>query len=1037
MKKYKIPLHIIFLYIVILNLNSLYAQNIDTRIGFDIPSYDNGGSSNGQVPIGDFNKSIASVIPASPQAQLFDQYLNHTIDEASGVPDIQIPLYDIHLKEITIPITLTYNASGIKYRQFDGEVGVGWNIHSTGYRISRTINGRPDDQFPMYKEDEISKYYYGGEEGSAGFARFTADKNDNSGNIDALLRQGGFGKTNLIDGEYDLYSYTLPTTKGYFVMSERNPRKFSVLGIEKDIIKDSGNMSISLTDQKGNKYSLGGVANVEEVTLSPGTITSWLLNTIQTINNESVNFKYSLIKTVSQSTDGKDATSVSILGYPEVAQASLKCGNDFLQAGVSKTPEYTKELYGEGSLFVKSIITDKEEIIFHRHTNSFYLDKIEIKDLITQNIIKTVTFEYNKSINHNQLRKITISGLGKADEVFSFDYYPSTNTASDQWGYYSKSYSAANNDVWRDVILHKELGDVEVRADRVGTITNPNNPNLDENGHYKPMEKEDETAIPRTRMTRNTSLIKAVSLIPELVSPVNLWNYDRTNKLNITPNFYSLKTITFPTGGKTEYIYEPHQYINKETNNIEGSGLRVAKIISYPSTNSMDNLVTTIYKYGKNEKGLGEINFNKALSYKYFIDEMYNYYHGCFIEFTYSLFRYQHLRMSSKTLIPEFNDFTVRYPEVTKYQVNKEGTMVNGKLTSKYEIPIKYDLDQVSSLHFDYGNEDVSSTDLGANPLLKERLYYNNLNEVIKKEVFSYIKHNPLSVSGLKVKQRVFCTEYNLPDFYEQNPIMFSIINYSISQAESLLSSKKDIIYSGNDSITRTTTYNYNDQYQTSFVKESLSDGSNKYKETSLKYPFDLKTSSPYKEMVEKNILYPLVQKNIKNNGAEVISKINYGSTNSLYLPSSEQISYSGTSGLSTEITYDKYDSKGNLLQYTGKDGISVSYLWSYKGQYPIAEIKNASYAQVQTALGIDPATISDLAQPDMSKIDALRSKLPNAMITTYTYKPLVGMLTATNPGGITTYYEYDSFNRLKQTYIIENGKKQIIEAYDYKYANQ
>jgi YD repeat-containing protein len=55
----------------------------------------------------------------------------------------------------------------------------------------------------------------------------------------------------------------------------------------------------------------------------------------------------------------------------------------------------------------------------------------------------------------------------------------------------------------------------------------------------------------------------------------------------------------------------------------------------------------------------------------------------------------------------------------------------------------------------------------------------------------------------------------------------------------------------------------------------------------------------------------------------------------------------------------------------------------------------------------------------------------------TYTYKPLVGMLSSTNPRGVTTYYEYDTFNRLKQTYIIENGEKKILQKYDYHYATQ
>jgi len=58
-------------------------------------------------------------------------------------------------------------------------------------------------------------------------------------------------------------------------------------------------------------------------------------------------------------------------------------------------------------------------------------------------------------------------------------------------------------------------------------------------------------------------------------------------------------------------------------------------------------------------------------------------------------------------------------------------------------------------------------------------------------------------------------------------------------------------------------------------------------------------------------------------------------------------------------------------------------------------------------------------------------------MITTYMYKPLVGITKTTDPRGVTTYYEYDTFNRLKQTYIVENGEKKILQKYDYHFQNQ
>lgn len=59
-----------------------------------------------------------------------------------------------------------------------------------------------------------------------------------------------------------------------------------------------------------------------------------------------------------------------------------------------------------------------------------------------------------------------------------------------------------------------------------------------------------------------------------------------------------------------------------------------------------------------------------------------------------------------------------------------------------------------------------------------------------------------------------------------------------------------------------------------------------------------------------------------------------------------------------------------------------------------------------------------------------MREKLPNAQVSTYTYKALVGMTSMTDPRGTTTY-EYDSFGRLSK---VKDAKGKVINTYDYHY---
>ena len=107
-----------------------------------------------------------------------------------------------------------------------------------------------------------------------------------------------------------------------------------------------------------------------------------------------------------------------------------------------------------------------------------------------------------------------------------------------------------------------------------------------------------------------------------------------------------------------------------------------------------------------------------------------------------------------------------------------------------------------------------------------------------------------------------------------------------------------------------------------------------------------------------------------------------------------------GSSG--NNVTYDSYyqlnteyfsDKMGRLLSVKPFGGIETKYTWN--GIYPVTKtIGNQTW--------------------------------------TYTYIPHVGISSVTDPRGITTYYTYDSAGRLIEEYQIVNGNKQILSAYQY-----
>ena len=120
--------------------------------------------------------------------------------------------------------------------------------------------------------------------------------------------------------------------------------------------------------------------------------------------------------------------------------------------------------------------------------------------------------------------------------------------------------------------------------------------------------------------------------------------------------------------------------------------------------------------------------------------------------------------------------------------------------------------------------------------------------------------------------------------------------------------------------------------------------------------------------------------------------------------------------------------------------GPKVCYIYGYGGIFPIAKIENAEYSIVESLLGGLTAinNFRDILAPTDLQVTnflaPLTTGLPGAMANTYTYNLSQGMTTQTDVKGMTTYYEYNSFQRLKS---IKDHDGNIVKSYDYHYKPQ
>ena len=137
-------------------------------------------------------------------------------------------------------------------------------------------------------------------------------------------------------------------------------------------------------------------------------------------------------------------------------------------------------------------------------------------------------------------------------------------------------------------------------------------------------------------------------------------------------------------------------------------------------------------------------------------------------------------------------------------------------------------------------------------------------------------------------------------------------------------------------------------------------------------------------------------------------------------------------------ISVSMHDKYGNPIELQTSQGKIYTILWGYQGKYMVAQIENATYNEVRTALGQDPVNISDMGENILNIIDGLRLKLPNSKIITYRYKPLVGVCQITDESGQTYEYWYDEANRLNTELMINDMNQQVLlSRYTYNVVNQ
>ena len=392
----------------------------------------------------------------------------------------------------------------------------------------------------------------------------------------------------------------------------------------------------------------------------------------------------------------------------------------------------------------------------------------------------------------------------------------------------------------------------------------------------------------------------------------------------------------------------------------------------------------------------------------------------------------------------------ITYSEVTIEEVN------NGFTVYKYKnydngyadkIPLGYCTHILStnttgtSGIIEYWKEDEGmSMELERGQLLAKE-FYNVQKKLVKKITYKYRDDDGRFDDHVK--------------YYRYVPNAFNISGYNSYRVSAglhytyypYLKEKIETEYLENGNIIHTENYTYDGRFLKTYTTKN-SNGEMYTKEilyTRDKYN-EPEASPIYSAMLGKSMHYPIEQ--IIKVDSQMISKEIHGYSNNLSLSSNlsaniypHEIKKEFADGTVVKNkVIKKYDKYSNPVEIEDHSGLVTTTIWSYKGSHPTIVVQNASLSEVQGIIPLE--TINNIldSNPTDSYIttiaNLLRDRLPDAFVASYTYKPLVGITSETTPDKKTTYYEYDSLGRLVETYILVNGQKNILEAYEYNYGS-
>lgn len=981
-------------------------------------------------------------VPTSPQAEAFKRYGDVAVNPGTGVPDISIPLFEINHHGYRLPLALRYSPSPVSPGYNYDVFGRGWAL-SVSSCISRSIEGMPDERADFELELDKLDFSYAvtqeiPESINLKYDQFTAVLPDGS-SFDFVIMKNYQGKIQ-------------------YIVSGGRKVKISYASTVNDIT------AFKVIDEQGIEYDFSGADTSYSgpgASLTPyGTAyVSWQLTSIRLPHSqELITFAYG--KTL-EPTHGRQQQEQAVRFHHNYGTLG-----DFDVSSYTLTRQYAYRMklltaINYGATSIRIDYTDSDDTAAYN-----YAGRIRILDGGT--LVREVSFTQHQSdmwtsvlgsgLKCSTLDSVALTGSdGSTAETYSCEY-AGTNyhfNGTDHWGYLntagSRSAGIANLNLFMEFDVSKASG---------------------------------------------TGLVREVAKDANDLSPfdkVKLTTYYTNFRAPSTAESHCLlERLIYPTGGYTEFTFENHEfwsqtdasgdYIPDRKRRVKtaASGFRIREIADYTADGTCSG--KRCYRYGLSfsESGIGAVYIHDGageptvdptietymsfeasnqipMSIPYmvkgldpegkhrsflnvFIPDDHSYLIPWEFSCTFSAFNFRRLLDGRPSVV---------YPEVAVYYMKGTGddcspANCEGRTVYKYDI---YEPGPTDTLFFEYPQYFGQVLYYDPQPfrynLLKEQSDYESDGQEYK-----LIRHESRTwhYGGTAVTGYDYSNPYGTERFIPVNTRLYNLFTTTWRQLGHATLYGKEV-----ETCDKETGESFTEEEQYGYAYADVlsyksRDAGGLHREWEWIRPEATSSGTAdtvVQKMIDKNMLSPVLEEIRTGHDGY---KCEYGEFtvsdgNSLLLPARYCDSQYALNLVHTEIL--SYTSNGNPLETVTKDGLHTVYLWGYGDRYLIGEIKNATLSEVETAVssvfGMSVDALSKASVPDATKLKALRnhSALSEAQVSVFTYKPLVGVTSMTDPTGKTVYYDYDPLGRLKESYYYEGSVKRNLQEYEYHYTNQ